>query len=265
MPRTLDSEANVRAVAFLDGGAALAGWCSDRKARVWDTATGRLRETLERASLPPSIAALASPLVTSAGGALTSEALIANKQWNENTVRVRDRSGADKFRLPAGLGGVSVMTFSPGGQALAAGSYDTSLRVWNTANGELLRHVEELPVSMFAMDFSPDGRWLAAAGADRIVYVWDATTWRLARKLSGQPEMISALAFSSDGRRLATGGFSVLTVSHPVKILLWDFASGKPERTFDAPSRVNSLALSPDGRWLAAAFGSRSVVLHALA
>lgn len=265
MPRTIESEAGVRAVAFLDGGAAIAGWCSDRKARVWDTATGHLRETLEHASLPPSLAALASPLVTSSGGELSAEAVIPNKQWNENAVRVRDRSGAGKFQLPAGLGGISVIGFSPNGKALAAGSYDTSLRVWNTANGELLRHVEELPVSMFAMDFSPDGRWLAAAGADRIVYVWDTATWRLARKLAGQPEMISALAFSSDGRRLATGGFSELTVTHPVKILLWDFASGKPERTFDAPACVRSIALARDGKWLAAAFGGKTVVLHGLA
>src|SRR5437667_449038 len=130
-----------------------------------------------------------------------------------------------------GICGTSSLAFSPDGSVLAAGSWDTNLRAWNTRNGELLALIEELPVAMFGIAFSPDGKTLATAGVNRIVYLWDSKTWKLARKFVGQPEMISALAYSPDGRFLATGGFNDITQAHPVSILIWDVGTGKTVRT----------------------------------
>ena len=121
--------------------------------------------------------------------------------------------------------------------------------------------MEELPVATFALVFSPDGRYLAAAGVDRTIYLFDARSWQIARKLSGQPEMISALAFSPDGRLLASGGFSELTYENPVKVLLWDVASGKVARSVTAPHRVESVAFSPDGALLAVSNREKAVRL----
>ncbi len=140
------------------------------------------------------------------------------------------------------------MALSPDGGTLVAASYDTNVRAFSTRNGELLRLIEELPVTMFAIVFSPDGKFLATAGADRIVYLWDTKTWKLARKLTGQPEMIQSMDFSPDGRRILTGGFSDLTTQHPVQIILWDVVSGKALRTLPAPHAVRAVAFSPDGR-----------------
>ncbi|MEP7361725.1 MAG: hypothetical protein ABI972_00585 [Acidobacteriota bacterium] len=263
MPAKLDSESAVNTVAFLDGGKSIAGSCADGKVRVWDAATGKLQKTIAKADLKPPYTAVSTGLSMSADGALQATSQIPNKQTSENVVRVRDAAGAQKFEVQAGIGGMSILGFSPDGTSLVAGSYDADLRVWNVRNGELVRRVDELPVSMFAMSFSPDGKWLATAGVDRIVYLWDTKTWKLARKLTGQAEMISSLAFSADGKLIVTGGFSELTQAAPVKIVLWDSASGKMIRSFDAPKRVNSTAFSPDGKWIAAAFRDKTVQLFA--
>jgi WD40 repeat protein len=139
---------------------------------------------------------------------------------------------------------------------LAAGSWDTNLRVWNASNGELVRVVEdELKVAMFDMLFTPDGGSLVTAGVDRTVYFWDTKTWKLQRKLTGQPEMISTLAISPDGRTLASGGFNDITEKHPVSILMWDLTSGKMVGRMSSPQMVKSVAFSPDGKLLAAASG----------
>ena len=154
--------------------------------------------------------------------------------------------------MPAGVGGTSVLAFSPDGERLVAGSYDTNLRAWSSRNGELLRLIEEIPVATFAAVFSPDGKTLATAGADRMVYLWDAKTFKLRAKLPEQPEMISALAFSPDGRLLMTGGFSEVTNRAPVKVMIWDVASRKVVRSMDAPHQVGSVAFSGDGTLAAA-------------
>ena len=138
-------------------------------------------------------------------------------------------------------------------------SYDTNVRAWSSRDGELLRLVEELPVATFALSFSPDGKYLAAAGVDRTVYLFDTKSWQIERKLSGQPEMISALAFSPDGRQLVTGGFSEFTVQDPVKVLLWDVASGQVVRSVTSAHRVEAVAFSPDGALMAASDREKAI------
>ena len=136
------------------------------------------------------------------------------------------------------------------------------MRVWSARNGELLRLIDnELSVAMFALAFTPDGKSLVTAGVDRTVYFWNTSTWKQERKLTGQPEMIASLAISADGRMLATGGFNDITNKHPVNILLWDVASGKELRRLPSPHQVSSVAFSPDGKWLAAASGDKTVRL----
>ena len=263
MPARLDSESAVNTVAFVDAGKSVAGSCADGKVRVWDAATGKLQRTIAKEDLKPPYSAVVAGLSTSADGALKATSQIPNKQTSENLVTVRDASGSKKFEVPAGIGGMSFLGFSPDASALVGASYDADFRVWNVRNGELVRKVDELPVSMFAMSFSPDGKLLATAGVDRIVYLWDTKTWKLARKLAGHGEMISALAFSADGKRIVTGGFREITQAAPVKIVLWDSASGKMLRSFDAPRRVSSTAFSPDGKWIAAAFRDKTIQIFA--
>jgi WD40 repeat protein len=295
--RTISSDAEVRAVAFGRDGKVLTGLCGDGKLRLWDVRSGAMRKALawskdeSTAAFPQEGDVFAT---TGAGGIITLRDL---EKWQEQrritgpsgrtvrsvtfsadrklvagsnrvegnsrdeVMRLWDGEGKERFAVPGGIGGTSAMAISPDGSVLAAGSYDTDIRIWTTRNGELLRRVQDLPVSMFAMAFTPDGRYLAAAGADRTVYFWDAKTWKLDRKLTGQEEMISAMAFSPDGRLLATGGFNDITSQHPVSILLWDVTSGKIVATKPAPHRVGSVAFSPDGKLLASTSGEKTVRL----
>ena len=182
-----------------------------------------------------------------------------------NLVRVWDvADGKQHFKVPAGIGGLSAMTFSPDGRTLVASAYDTDMRVWNARNGELLKVVEDMTVSMFDLAYSPDGKHLAAAGVDRTIYLWDAKAWRLLCKITGQPEMISAMEFSPDGKLLVTGGMNEMAFTAPVKVIVWEDASGKPLRTVEAEHRVNAATFSPDGKWFAAADGSKNVKLWAV-
>jgi WD40 repeat protein len=292
--RTLSSESPALLVGFADGGKTLAALCGDGKLRLWDVESGTLRQTHGREPMTsprvflsgndqfatvardgtvqvwdgkgesikrqlPAITPRATRLAVSDDGSRVATAHMPNRQTSVNTIHVRNAEGTSLFSAPAGIGGISVLRFSPDGSLLLASSYDADLRIWSVSNGELVQLIDSLPVSMFAASFSPDGKWLAAAGMDRTVYIWDAKTWKLARTIKGQPEMISALEFSPDGRRLATGGFSELTARHPVRLIVWDVATAKPLRTMNVPRRVSALAFSPDGGQVASSYGDTAV------
>ena len=258
--RVIKAPANVNSIAFTTDGKWIAAHCRDEKVRLWDPRTGELKKThnLDKGdgvvTFPLRSDQLAlfssdkkiklrnlttgevTKTITPGGELVRRVSVSADQKWlagsnrtgatgSEETVRVWDPTGKQLYDVPAGVGGTSVLAFSPDGSALVAGSYDTNLRAWSSRNGELLRLIEEIPVATFAAVFSPDGKTLATAGADRMVYLWDAKTFRLIRKLPSKPEMISSLAFSSDGRMLITGGFSVITNRAPVKVMIWDVAS----------------------------------------
>ena len=294
MDRTITSDASVSRALFVESGKTLVGVCADNKLRFWDTESGALRQTVGNEPLGQPYAFIGSgvqfagvskdgkvqlrdmktasivrelpPIMPRAGdiafsddGSRVATAHIIDRQTGVNTIRVRDASGKDLFTVPAGIGGISTLGFSPDGSTLVASSYDADLRVWSVRNGELIKLVEELPVSMFDLSFSPDGKWLAMAGVDRIVYLWNTKTWKLDRKITGQPEMISALTFSPDGKRIVTGGMSELTVQNPVKLIVWDVESARQLKVMPAPHRVTGIAFSQDGSKFASTYGQKTV------
>jgi WD40 repeat protein len=224
----------------------------DGRIQLRDLASGAQRRLVTGAQPRPS------RLTASEGGLLAA----AGRPYagsSENLIRVWNAEGREQHKLPAGLGGVSAMAFSPDGRTLVAAAYDTDVRVWTVRDGELKRVIDEMTVSMFEVAFSPDGKLLASAGVDRTIYLWDTATWKLVRKITGQPEMISALEFSPDGKYIATGGMNEMAFGAPVSVMIWDAGTGKPVKTLKAEHRVGAVAFSPDGKHLAAADMDKTV------
>lgn len=104
--------------------------------------------------------------------------------------------------------------------------------------------------------FTPNGRWLVTASSDNTARVWDLTSdnpLATCRILEGaNTRRGGGIAISPNGRCLATVG----SESAPT-ILLWDLGGEHPE---DGPivlagheEYITSVAISPDGRWVASA------------
>ncbi len=298
--RVIQSDAIVREVAFTSDGAALAGACMDRKVRVWELSSGKVKLTMPTdegdriAAMPPASDVLATigkdgqlktwnlqtgkvgirlpgstPRTTDLAISPDRRLLVSSEpaagNRSEEVVHIWETDARERVQIPGGIGGTAAFAISPDSAIIVASSYDTNVRAWNARNGELLALIEELPVSMFAMAFSPDGKTLATGGADRIVYLWNTKTWKLIRKFTGQREMISALAFSPNGKLLLTGGFNVITVKHPVDVLLRDVASGKVVRTVPAAHQVGSVAFAPNGKLAAFTDGQKCINLLTIA
>ena len=168
--------------------------------------------------------------------------------------------------IPGENGAVGDVAFSPDGQflAVAFGHWNDlkkpgGVKVWNTATWQQAYAPLEGPNGVVrCVTFSPDGQWIAAgwgghgAGGDNRlpgdVKIWDARTGWERHTLRGHPGGVYGVVFSPDGSRLFTSGQDTLKVG--------DVATGQwiSEDGCQPRSGVHHafIALSPDGKWLAA-------------
>ena len=134
---------------------------------------------------------------------------------------------------------VNSVTFSPDGNTLASGSEDNTIRLWDTATGQLKNTLED-PTSEWhhfytSVAFSPDGSTLAGGITEgNTIVLWDVATGIHQKTLRGSEEIanITSIAFSPDGSTLASANEDGI-------IRLWDLST----RVGIMPSTVASPAI----------------------
>ncbi len=152
---------------------------------------------------------------------------------------------------------ITSVAFGTNPDLLAVGGVDGTIQLWDipTAYNQatLLGHDE----AAIALMFSPDGALLASASYDGTTRLWDMET--LTERFILKPDATFKISqtdvvFSPDGRYVFTsdGVFNIATVRQ------WDVETGEQVASFPTNDGPESLAISPDGRTLAA--GIRGIV-----
>lgn len=147
----------------------------------------------------------------------------------------------------------TALALDTGGTLLAAGDDTGRVALWRVAtpaHPAPLRLPPGPSGRVLGLAFSADGRLLAAGSADGTVRLWqvgDRAPAPATLTETGQP--VRSVAFSNGGRTLAAGGDD-----HRVR--LWDVSAAGRPRTLStltgARSKIYAIAVSPDGRTLAA-------------
>lgn len=245
--------AGVNAIAFSPDSAIVAGGDASGEVRLWNVPEGTLLKALP--GLPASVRSLAF----SPNGQLLAIGL------QTGTVLVyRVADGALVHTVSGHVGFVGSVAFSPDGTLLASRdgrtTADTSLCLWNAANGALLRAVPlprlEYPTVCKA-SFSPDGQSVfVALGGDGIrrVRVVDGATVATFHSRNLQIPYPRDFALSSDGQRIITlynnplGGDSFLQVQRVADGAVLQFSPLLNDLPLTRSTHgFSPFALSPDG------------------
>lgn len=278
-----------RALAFSPDRRWLVASCQPAAGCVWDTGSWTIAAPLQKD--PMLQAAAFSPdgkLLASVGRGSVEVQLRDTQTW-----RLRPRLGAGAAaKLP-----VRGLVFSPDGRWLATQHPDRVL-VWDIASRRPLAQFESADSVAQTLAFSPDGRHLVVNGNQgTLLLVALKTDAAGAVRLVAEPNWRSARinprvtpVFSPDGTRLAIGlaegSVAVMLVADPLQIThvaraaealafdpgSGDLVGGNPDGSLAAwelaavefarlphPGPAGRLALSADGRWLAALDAQRVV------
>jgi WD40 repeat protein len=113
----------------------------------------------------------------------------------------------------------------------------------------------ELPGNEAMYAVSPDGKTLVRRG-EKGAALWDIDSARPRATLTKTGEYLGRCVYSADGRTLV----GIVSGTDGASVALWNVASGErlKQLTAGVQESVHSLALSPDGNWLAMGSGSPS-------
>ena len=265
--RTFVHPGGVTSVSFSPDGQTLASGGYDSTVRLWHTEDGTHRRTL-----------------SGHGGTIWSVAMSPNGEniassGEDKTVKLWRLSDGTPLRTFSGHSlNVWSVEFSPDGKLLASGSFDKTAKLWDVGTGALVRTLTGHSEAIVHVAFNSDGTMLATGSDDSSIRLWRVQDGTLIRTLTDGTDHVYTVAFSADGLWLATGGRGQGALgtlwkqivgprlsANGATVRLWRVSDGALQQVLSEHSDdVWSVALSPDGKWLATSSEDETVKLWRL-
>src|SRR6266699_1853276 len=153
---------------------------------------------------------------------------------------------------------VRMVAWSPDGTLIASAGKDQTIQVWDASTGQSRFTYTGHVKNVTSVAWSPDGKLIASASSDGKVYIWDAATGTT-QQFFPHKTVVGSLAWSPDSMSIATGDY------YPDdSVRIWDISTGRKILNFPDTSGipinpVNTVAWSPDGKFIAAGYDGDQV------
>jgi WD40 repeat protein len=266
----------VNAVSFSPDGTTLASAGNDYGIRFWDVASGKLRGEILQEQGGGRCVAYSSDgktLATADAGTVRIWNLATLKQihrlkghrhiissltfsasgkflhsWSkeEHMIRVWEVATGNELHCPGPRPGGYAAAISLDGKITARADHGR-IRLWRTFTGKEIARYRGHTEWVNSIAFSPDSKLLVSTGGDKTIRLWDVVTGKQLRRLREHTKGKGRPWFLPDGKTLAA------LVEKRNAIMVWNPARGKMTCRLGAKwDKVESLAVSPDGRTIAA-------------
>jgi mono/diheme cytochrome c family protein len=137
---------------------------------------------------------------------------------------------------------VLCLALSPDGRLALSGGQDHTLRLWDVADGRLLRSLDSHTAAVSCVAVSPDGKLALSGSVDRTVRLWDLEEGKEIAVLRGHLDRVRAVTFSPDGKLALSAG-------QDRTARVWDMATRKPLQLLTGHAGpVACVCFSPDGK-----------------
>ncbi|MCL2805524.1 MAG: caspase family protein [Treponema sp.] len=148
--------------------------------------------------------------------------------------------------------------FSPDGRQLVTGGgilyvfdFKRGIMIWDAASGREVRRFSDHSNTILSVQWSADGRRILASSGDTTTKIYEAGTGSCISTFSGKTDAIMAAALDREGKRLVSGSSSG-------KVNIWNAQTGVLERSLNHVGHIYSVAISPDGKIIAAGAGAQN-------
>ncbi|MGH7137002.1 MAG: WD40 repeat domain-containing protein, partial [Pirellulales bacterium] len=236
-------EVAVQAMAIDAGRDRLATAGREGKVRVWRLSTGEpLREIDAHKDYVQGIAFHPREQAIYSGG-LDG----AIRKWNLQTGEKLLEWTASRYTGPSSL------AIHPSRNLIASAGF--AVRLWNSAAGKPYLETEGHLGGIEALKFTSDGSRLVTAGNDTAVRVWDTRTRQPLSAYQSESSPVTSMALTPNGKLLATLN------RYGKQLEIRYLANGVLLKSFKTDDRGPdpAVAVSPDGKWLAAASSALTV------
>ncbi len=135
---------------------------------------------------------------------------------------------------------VFAVAWAPGGDAIASGSRDCTVQIWQPLTGTPITIYHKHSHPLLAVAWSPDGQHIASGCTVGSVRVWQAFSGEDIVTYAGHKRFVRSIAWSPDGAYIASGGDY-----GDSSVQVWQAATGNHIYTHMGQYRIFAVNWSP--------------------